>query len=156
MIKPGTDYSKSAIDLKNPIEVLEALLAWDKAEKQFKACYETFKNITNDLPEKAAIDIAATKVGLCLEDVRVCIKTHGGYQDITEGLYALRQGRKSVGYDVEKVKAEMPKYISAVIEETVDADALKALVKAKKVTEEQVNRCQVVTEPKAVADAKDN
>lgn len=144
-MKKGTDYSKTAIQLTNPNETRDALLDYDKARTEQARASMALQFVIAKLPEqlriaKADIDLLAT-----FEKVKETIDRAGSFQDIEAGLYALKYGRKSVTYDVEKVKSEMPKYVGAVVEEVVDGDALKVLLKAKKITAEQVARCEVIT-----------
>lgn len=137
------DYSNSAIDLTNPNETKNLLLAWGKARRYNEECDRALAAITADLPEREALDKSLHLLNEAYAKVKEAIDRAGSYQDIPEGLYAIKQGRVSVTYDPVKVRAEMPEYAGGIIHETVRPEGIHGLLKGKLVTDKQVERCEI-------------
>ena len=55
MPKFGTDYTKSALDLKNPLEVRDLLLTYGKAKAAHDEADAAYTEATNDIPEAVAL-----------------------------------------------------------------------------------------------------
>ena len=129
MPKFGTDYSKSAINLKNPLEVRDLLLAYGRAKQAYKATDQALQEATKDMPETAAYEEAYKAQEEAAKAVREAIDRCGSYQDIPQGLYALKQGRTSISYNPNLVREMMPQFASAVITEVVDSTKIQGLIK---------------------------
>ncbi len=145
MPKYGTDYTKSALDLKNPLEVRDLLLAYGKAKDESDAAGDAYDTATKALPETLAFDKAIIVTDIAHNAVKEAIDRCGSYQMIKEGLYALKQGRTSVTYSVKTVRELIPDYAKAVIAEEVDARKFNGLVKGGLVTEAQVKAIEIKT-----------
>ncbi len=137
-MKPGTDYSKSAIALKNPPEVLELLKTWAVLRDHHQKCIA----LASQTPEAKREAGAFVEVVLAHNELKEAIDQAGSYQDIDFGLYAIKQQRVSVSYDPAKVRTAMPDY-AAIIEEHVPVDKIKGLLKGKLITEAQAAECEV-------------
>ena len=144
-MKYGTDYSKTAIDLKNPDEVRELLLAYSRANEAAIAAEIAYREATNLLPEGVALVDANRIAAEAAAAVKESVKRAGGYQDITEGHYALMQSRTGVNYSASKVRTELPQFADAVINETVDGAKIHGLVKGGLIDEAQLARIEVLT-----------
>ncbi len=143
MPKFGTDYSKSALDLKNPLEVRDLLMAYLKAQAARDIATITLDNLLEKLPEHIALIKTAKIMDTAYKVVKEAIDRCGSLQDIEEGLYALKQGRNSVTYSVAKVRDLIPDLAKAVITEEVDAKKFNGLVKGGLVTEAEVKAIEV-------------
>ena len=145
MPKYGTDYTKSALDLKNPLEVRDLLLAYGKAEAAHDAASDAYDIATKALPETLVFDKAIIVMDMAHKAVKKAIDRCGSLQDIPAGLYALKQGRTGVTYSVKAVRDLIPEYAKAVIAEEVDARKFHGLVKGGLVTEAQVKTIEINT-----------
>ncbi|MAH47706.1 hypothetical protein CMI37_17935 [Candidatus Pacearchaeota archaeon] len=164
MPKFGTDYTKSAIDLKNPLEVRDLLLAYGKAEAEANAAREAHEAAIIDMPTFQAMRRAEASMEAAHANVKTGIEKCGSLQDIPEGLYALKQGRQSVTYNPGMVRETMPQFAEAVIVETVDQAKIHGLVKGGLIDDTTLERIEVRTDlapayiiglatvPKAVTD----
>lgn len=139
-MKPGTDYSNTAIALKNPPEVLELLKQWAVYRKHHQDC----ERIESETPEAKRSLEAAEEMLKALFKVKEAIDQQGSYQDVAFGLYALKQQRVSTSYDPELVRKHIPDFM-AIIEEHVANDKIKGLLKGKLITAEQLADCEVIT-----------
>lgn len=144
-MKYGTDYSKTAIQLNNPNEVLGLLLAWDKARQAYIIAAAEYDKACANLPEAKAYNEAVNAADKAREAVKEAIDRAGSYQDITVGLYALKQGRTGITYDPAKVRERLPMYADAVIEEAVDGTKIHGLRKGKLITDEDLAAIEVRT-----------
>ena len=129
MPKFGTDYSNSAIDLKNPLEVRDLLLAYGKAQDARDIAQGKLQAIIDKLPEQVEFTKAVADMAQAHKAVKAAIDRCGSYQDIPAGLYALKQGRTSVAYNPNMVREMMPQFASAVITEVVDSTKIHGLIK---------------------------
>ena len=139
-MKPGTDYSNTAIALKNPPEVLELLKQWAVYRKHHYACV----CIASETPEAKRSLEAAEEMFKAFNKVKAAIDQQGSYQDVAFGLYALKQQRVTTSYDPELVRKHIPDF-TAIIEEHVASDKIKGLLRGKLITEEQLADCEVIT-----------
>ena len=133
----NTDYTNSAVNLitgdkatlqaERLLKLAELMALADKACKELDATPQAmdFKNIN-------------AAIALLKEGIKSDIDAIGSYQDLEHGFYAVKQKRVGFTYSPELVKANLPKYATALIEETVNSKALDGLVKGKLITQEQV------------------
>lgn len=144
-VKIGSDYTKTAIELKNPMEVKDLLLAWQKANKHLEACERSLA-----LTEEAkAVAKATEELDKVTADLKAAIELAGSYQEVADGHYALRYQRNFTSYNVEKWRKAVPKFVG-IIEETIPNAAVDGLLKGKLVTEEQVAQARILTPGKPV------
>lgn len=146
MPKYGTDYTKTALELKNPLEVRDLLLAWGKAHTEFQLAEEALQATIKGSTEDIVRNETAATLAKAHEAVREAVGRAGSYQDIAEGLYALQQSRTSINYDAAKVRTEMPKFAEAVIIEGVDTTKMNGLIKGGLVTDAEVERVIIRTD----------
>ena len=139
-MKPGTDYSNTAIALKNPPEVLELLKQWAVYRTHHQDCVRD----ASETPEAKRSLEAAEEMLKAYARVKAAIDQQGSYQDVGFGLYALKQQRVSTSYDPELVRKHIPDF-TAIIEEHVASDKIKGLLRGKLITEEQLADCEVIT-----------
>ncbi len=150
MPKFGTDYSKSALDLKNPLEVRDLLMAYLKVQAARDIATITLDNLLEKLPEHIALIKTAKIMDTAYKAVKEAIDRCGSLQDIEEGLYALKQGKVSTSYSVAKVRDLAPDYAKGVIVEEVDARKLNGLHKGGLITDAQLKE-MTITAPLAPA-----
>ena len=123
------DYTQSAENLVNPESVRLLLLKRlglnaRMDELQFNLA---MRNVDlNTKIKDLTIDLAANK-----SEIENAVLTDGGYQDCESGLYALRQRRVSIEYNVLAFKRDYPQFVPAVIKEVIDPVAITGLIKGK-------------------------
>lgn len=145
MPKYGTDYSKSAIDLKNPLEVRDLLIAYGNAQDARNVATDILDAIVEKLPEHQALIKAAKVMETAHKAVKEAIDRCGSLQDIGEGLYALKQARNSITYSVRDVRELAPDYAKGVIVEVVDARKLNGLHKGGLITDAQLKEMTITS-----------
>ncbi len=128
MVK-GTDYSASAESLTNPESVRLLLLT----RLGLNSRIEDFQNELNmrNTDLLASINILNRDLAANETEIRNTVLADGGYQDVDAGLYALRQKRVSIEYNVKAFRRDYPQYAPAVIKEVVDPVAIAGLIKGK-------------------------
>ena len=139
------DYTNSGVNLCNPPEVK---LLIDHLHACKVALADINASIADAVPEglrnaqaKWQKDIAETTAELRLE-----VEAYGGYQDIESETYALFQTRRTAQYDALMLAGgPYEKIVPMVIEETVNVNALKGLIKGGIVSQEDLERHNVIT-----------
>ena len=145
MPKYGTDYTKSAIDLKNPLEVRDLLLAYGKAKAETDAAQDKLDTVMAEMVEYQDM-VEATKIAdKAHADVKTGIEKCGSLQDIPAGFYALKQRRTSVTYSSSRVRELIPDYAKAILVEEVDARKFNSLVKGGLVSEAEAKAIEITT-----------
>lgn len=128
MDKKNPDYSKTAVKLTNPVEVgllLGRIHDWEKQRQIIQddikaSCpvlVEGIKNCDQMLTELYA-------------QIETAIETHGSYQDVVNGEYALKYRKVILVYNAEAFKGRYPKLAPVVLEEVINESILKALIKS--------------------------
>ena len=146
MPKFGTDYSKSALDLKNPLEVRDLLIAYGKAQAASNEANDALEAVIVELPERVAAIKAASLMDTAHKAVKAAIDRCGSLQDIEEGLYAFKQGRQRVSYNPSMVRELLPEFASAIIIEKVNESKINGLVKGGLIDKVTLKRLQVRTD----------
>ena len=131
--KANPDYTESAVNLKNPPEVKVALDLYHQLEKEKTELAEKFEasELFKEYTE------AIQKVQEQHKTVKEAIETHGSYQDIEAGAYAVKQKKLSITFIPEQARIHIPAYSEAVIEEVVNGRKVAGLLKGGLITEEQ-------------------
>ncbi len=140
MTTKNKDYSGSAVNLCNPYQVREALQILKRRQDTLEKLYEESEDM---IPQelKDNIKLVQKTVAEAQTLVHDGIELYGSYQDVEAGIYGVCQRRRSVIYLPDKVKANLPKYAPAVIEEMVNKKAFEGLIKGGLITEEQARDC---------------
>lgn len=140
MTKPK-DYSESAVNLCNPIEV--------------KALLDTLHDAQLKLEElegqrQAELEMEIGKVNKSIADlqanIREAIEKHGSYQDTEAEVYGVKYSRKSKVYHTEPFKEHYPKFVPSVVVETISSKALDGLIKGGLIPEADLRMHKVITE----------
>jgi len=138
------DYSNSAEKLINPPEV-KALLDKLHNEQGVMTSLEAELQV-----HCAEIVEAIAKSGVTITElqkqIKAAVETHGSYQNVEAGEYAVKYRRMSKSYHVEPFKKIYEKYAPAVIEETINVKALEGLVKGGLISEENLKANGTITE----------
>ena len=87
MPKYGTDYSKTALELKNPLEVRDLLLAYDRTTQLELAAEAAYNEAAQTLPETVILNKARTASFEARKRVQEAVERAGRFQDIAEGQY---------------------------------------------------------------------
>ncbi len=147
---PNIDYSKSAVNLTNPIDAQKCL----KDLSSFKsALVEVLSDISLAIP----IELLAKKATLendidtVCEVLRTIMDEQGSYQDVEAGMYAVKQRKVSISYDPQVFRAQYPDYAPAVIKETVDTTKLNGLIKGGLLTPEDLEKQGVSSKSESFA-----
>jgi hypothetical protein len=132
--KRNPDYSASAERLtQSPF--IKALLD-DMLRQQADA--DRLKSLLNAYAEWAELQQINDTIAAIRRKIEESLPEHGGYQDVENGHYALRQRAVTVTYLPGKVHDVLPPQLqAAVIVESVDKGTVEALVKAGRITPEQ-------------------
>ena len=141
--KRNPDYTASAVNLVNPPEVLQLLSNYhsqsieiENVKKQIEAC------VPHELADMLyQLEEYHTRTNTAL---RKAIDEHGSYQDIEQGLYAVKQAKHTVSYEPKLVRDNLEsKLADMVIIEAVDKVKLSGLVKGSFITQEQADKCGI-------------
>lgn len=139
--KKNIDYSASAVNLTNSLDVC-ALLQTLQIEQMTLV---SLRKESDDLVPQHLKDFiikSTKKIEEIEKAIRQAIDLFGSYQDVENGMYAIKQRRESISYKPELVRQYAPsKVASFVLIESVDSKALDALVKAGQLTPEQARQC---------------
>lgn len=135
--KKARDYTNSAVNLCNPPK-LRDLLADLALHKKAKASLQAQLEKTQLYTElgNRQDDITA-----CEDTIRVAIVTHGSYQDLVKGDYAIQQRKVTITYVASRVREFLRGYSDAVIEEVVSKPKLEGLRKGGLVSQADLDRC---------------
>lgn len=133
------DYSKSAVNLTNPPELKDFLLA---QKSRLSALAQLQEKIDACIPRELKAEFERVQNEIAVEDkgIRGYIDTFGSYQDVEAGMYAVKQKKVSVSYDPQVFRAQYPDYAPAVIKETVDTAKLTGLIKGGLLTPEDLEK----------------
>ncbi len=143
--RANTDYSKSAVNLCNPHEIMDMLAELHRLQTELAILENTAKSLVpNELKER--IKVTEQEVAEQRARMPAQIDTFGSYQNQEEGHYALKQRKVSVTYLPEKVKQKIPQFAPAIIEETVNKVKIGGLLKGGLITQFQVDEVSVKTE----------
>jgi hypothetical protein len=138
MSKANPDYAASAVKMvtDTPKEMwgLENLSALCKESAEVEGLLEK-------TPEYQALQIINKKIAEKQMEIRKLVDDLGSYQDIENGIYAVKQRRVSIYYSVELVKKNLPQYSPVIISEIVDEKKLSGLIKGGLITLEQEESC---------------
>jgi len=131
------DYSNSAVNLSNPPEVEELLIQRQKVSRLQRKAQEAL----NSLPEYQNLQRLSGDIAEIDKQLKPLIDKYGSYQDTRKGLYAVKQARQSISYDPSKVKACIPQFADAVIEEVVNKGKIEGLLKGGLINRQQADAC---------------
>ena len=140
--RKNVDYSASAVMLTNPPQLQDLLRRLYEAQGNAN---EIKDRIDASIPKDLIIaneNIQAFIASLN-EEIRDAIDTYGSYQDVTNGMYAVKQRKVSISYDAARFKFLYPQYAPAIIIESVDTAKLKGLIKGGLLKEEDLKHPDV-------------
>jgi len=134
--RKNIDYTNSAENLCNPGEVMD-LLVQLHAEEAIKVALEgQLKERCNELVD--GITKSEEVIAQIQKKIKEAIDQFGSYQNIESGEYAVKYRRMSKSYHVEPFKLQYPKYVPAVVEETINIKALEGLVKGGLIKQDEL------------------
>ena len=140
--RKNIDYSASAVNLTNPVQLQVDLRALDGLAKQIE---ELQAKMDACIPQEliTSMDSLQTQRRACEVGLRSDIESYGSFQDLSLGWYAVKQRKVSVSYDAARFKFLYPQYALAVIIESVDTAKLKGLLKGGLLREEDLKHPDV-------------
>ena len=125
--KKNTDYSASAVNLTNHEcfkGMFLALRDWQEKKAQLEAELKVRNAEIYQLLEGCDKEIFTIT-----NDIKLSIDQYGSYQDLENGIYAVKQRKVSLSYDPKVLRIKHPKEAELVITEIVDSKKLDGLVK---------------------------
>ncbi len=138
------DYTNSAVDISNPPEVKAAIAELQEWKTRLAARdNDIAKLVSEDLAKDR--EWARWQVEDLTKALRAAIEEHGGYQDIETETYALFQTRKTPEYDAQVFTEKHPMAVQMVIEQAINKDALKGLIKGGILSEQDLIGEGVIT-----------
>jgi hypothetical protein len=144
--KANPDYSASAVNLTNPPEVQELLMA----QLNRQAALVVLKDQADAcIPDALKREIGELEAAITIENTSIkgYIDTFGSYQNVDTGMYGVKQRRESITYKPELVRQYAPsKVASFVLVESVDQKAMDAMLKTGQLSPEQAKQCGEVKE----------
>jgi len=136
-----------AINQTNAPEVKAALDALYLYETELEKIREQIKAAIPELIERG--DNLDRAIVAKKAEIKSLIQEHGSYQDVEAGEYALICERKTPQYNAQAFKYRYMQFAPAVIVDTVNADALKGLIKGGLLSQEDLEKqaagCDVAT-----------
>ena len=123
--KKAADYSASAENLCNPAEVGLKL----RELREIQSKIRTLEANLEAIPEFQGLQMHLEKQRDLDAQIRAMVDAQGSYQDMANGLYAVKYRRVSKTYKAQPFIENYPKYAPAVIENFVNTKALEGLVK---------------------------
>jgi len=112
------DYTKSAVNLKNPFTIQPMLEMLKGAQSVLAERKAELKERNKDLV--AEIERRETELSDLVTEIRLEIDRVGSYQDLETGLYAVKQRKVSYSYDASLFEDKYPEYAPAVIQKAVN------------------------------------
>lgn len=144
--KKNPDYTKSAVKLTNPPQVKELL---EKLHQEQKMAEGLKLSIPPDI--RTAIEGNEKRIADITAQIKSAIQQFGSYQDVEAGVYGVYNRRVTKEYHAGEFKAAYPKLVPAVIEESVNINTLKGMIKGGVITEDDLKAAEVITESEAFA-----
>lgn len=144
--KRNPDYSASAVNLTNSSQVMDLLAKYHAEERVLSNLrQQAIDAVPKELQELIALH---TRTQFDIDKVlRQSIDEHGSFQNVDAGQYAIRQRRESIIYKPELVRCYAPsKVASFVLIESVDKNAMDAMIKTGQITPEVAKQCGEVKE----------
>jgi hypothetical protein len=142
--KKNTDYTASAVNLKNNIN-----LAIDmKAFRGLSAQIEELKKKMDEfipLEMKASLESLECQLNACYAGIKTDIDQYGSYQNVEDGIYAVKQSKKSKSYKAEPFEKTYPQFAPAVIIKAVDTTKLNGLIKGGLLDEARLEADGILT-----------
>jgi hypothetical protein len=126
--RKNTDYSASAENLTNPLELELDLRAIKGLGNQIAELQTKIDSLI-PIEMKDLMTSLQVQLNAATQGAKSDIDTYGSYQDLVNGMYAVKQRKVSVSYNPERFKRLYPQFAPAVIIETVDTTKLDGLIK---------------------------
>ena len=145
-MKKNPDYSESAINLRNPPDMLPYL---NNLHSFYTSLDNILLEIENLIPTelKEKQEQLETDIRDTIKNIKTLIEEQGSYQNIEKGLYALKRSKKNTVYLPELVRQHTSAQIaSSVIIESVDVKVMKEIIKTGQLNKETAKRCQEIKE----------
>jgi len=152
--KKNTDYSASAVNLTNHMEVFNAI----SRIKVMQSDIEMLDATLHAYPEYEQMVEKQQEMAVLRKEAEQLIEQYGSYQDTEKGWYGVKQRKVSVSYNAGIFEGKYPQFAPAVIIKAVDTTKLKGLIKGGLITEEELRQswdgkggASVVTETESFA-----
>ena len=132
------DYSKNAVNLCNPVEVLDLLMEYKEVKKTIADLEE---KLTQESTVYRALKQREQDIQIVDGLLRAAIDKFGSYHDSNTDLVAIKQRRIRKAYDARRFSELFPQFAPAIIEQTVNVPSLYGLIKEGLLSEEEIAPC---------------
>lgn len=139
--RKNPDYSESAIALVNPPDVLKMLMERQTVLNEIS----DLDSVMKAYPEYEQMTLRQQEIATLEQKIRGAIDRFGSYQDTINGVYGVKQIRRTVSFIAEKIRQVMPQYAEAVID-GVNKTKMNGLLKGGLITQEQADQCSQTKE----------
>jgi len=140
--RKNTDYSASAVNLKNPIEVSEAISKIKDLQNELDNLDATM----HAYPEYQQMIEKQQEMAIRRKETETLIECFGSYQDVDKGWYGVKQRAITKSYNAGLFESCFPEFAPAVIIKAVDTVKLNGLLKGGLLTEEGLKRANILEE----------
>ncbi len=148
--KKYNDYSASAVNLCNPETVEVLITALSNITELRNALEEKAQALIPD-EIKENLKKADDKITELQQQIKEAVDTHGSFQDLAIGWYAVKQRKVSKSYDASLLETAYPQYAPAVIIKAVDTTKLTGLIKGGLLDEAQLKAGNIIQEKESFA-----
>lgn len=126
--RANPDYSASAVNLINPLEVSVSLTLLKKLQNDL-ALIEADIKLLLPLELISRRNKLQTKITEQEQGLKIAIETFGSYQDVEAGMYAVKQRKVSLSYDASCFESHYPELSPAVLVKSVNVKSIEGLMK---------------------------
>ena len=139
MSRFNPNYHNSCHNLTNPETTHAALESW-------RDCVAALADVEAAIEESIPADLrtlrdeCARAIDTARESLKVLIDSDGSYQDVFAGHYAVKQSKNATVYHPDQCRVAIPQFAAVVIEETVNTDKIKGLLKGGLISETDVEK----------------
>lgn len=138
--KKNPDFSKTAVNLKNPPQVKALLYKLHEAQ----AIQE---KLLGQIPLKLKreIEVAKKNIAELTPQIKSAIEQFGSFQDVKAGVYGVCYKSPVKHYHTKALEEHFPKLVLLVIKEVLDTAELQKLIRGKVVSEDELLDHGVIT-----------
>ena len=145
--KKNPDYSASAVNLCNPPELGQRLMAYRDCQAKVRILEANLEA----LPEFQELQACQKKIANINAEIRGMVDAQGSYQDIENGFYAVKQLKKTKLYSATNFESCFPEYATAVLTKSINVPVLEGLIKGNLLNEDGLRRAHIIEDKETFA-----
>jgi hypothetical protein len=144
------DYSKSAVNLCNPGVIEIKLFKYRELQSERDTIQDKIKSL---VPQELQneLELKESSLNTLNQEIKASIDELGSYQNLDNGMTAVKQRKVSKSYDAEKFDSVYPDYSKAVIVKAIDTTKLAGLIKGGLIKEEELKSKSILKETETFA-----